>query len=258
MLADAVRDHQPSHLFALFSGGHDSLVSTHLASRHPAFNGVVHINTGIGVEQTRDYVRQTCDQHGWLLLEYHPDGKTYEQLVAERGMPYGPRSHSAMYYWLKQRQVRRLVAEHKQQPGDRIGLVTGIRRSESQRRMESVMGVPVRRIGAQLWLNPIIDWSARDCHDYIERHQLERNEVADVLHRSAECLCGALADQDEIWMLEWFYPEAAAEIHRLEQVAAANGQPAKWAHRHRVDTNDDQLELDGLELCHGCQVRAGQ
>ena len=34
-------------VYALFSGGHDSLCSTFIASRHPLFQGVVHLNTGI-------------------------------------------------------------------------------------------------------------------------------------------------------------------------------------------------------------------
>jgi tRNA(Ile)-lysidine synthase TilS/MesJ len=34
-----------SHLFGLFSGGHDSLCATHVASRHPRFTRAAHINT---------------------------------------------------------------------------------------------------------------------------------------------------------------------------------------------------------------------
>src|SRR4249920_2790823 len=95
----AILEHRPSHVFALFSGGHDSLCSTHLASQWPEFTAAVHVNTGIGIQETRTFVRDTCREHGWPLLEYHPDAKTYEDLVREKGMPRGPKSHNTMYYW---------------------------------------------------------------------------------------------------------------------------------------------------------------
>ena len=44
----AVREYRPSHLFALFSGGHDSLTATAITAQHPRFTAAVHINTGIG------------------------------------------------------------------------------------------------------------------------------------------------------------------------------------------------------------------
>lgn len=253
-LVEAVEAHKPSHVFALFSGGHDSLCSTHLAAQHPAFSAVVHVNTGIGVEQTREFVRTTCKDQGWPLLEYHPDAKTYEDLVREKGMPRGPQSHNTMYYWLKQRQIRRLVADHKQGRHGRVVLVTGIRQRESGRRMESTISVPIRRNGAQVWVNPILDWSAADCNRYIAERGLRRNEVSDVLHRSGECLCGALADHTEIGMIDRFYPAAGAEIHRLEAVAAKAGLPSKWAYA-APSMPVEQTAFD-LELCTSCVAHA--
>src|SRR5438105_52319 len=137
VIETAVVAHHPRRLFALFSGGHDSLASTYIASLHPASSGAVHINTRIGIEETRQFVRETCTARGWPLIELFPDRKTYDDLVLERGFPHGPKSHNTMYYWLKQRQVRRLVKQHKQGRFDRIGLVTGIRVAESARRMQS-------------------------------------------------------------------------------------------------------------------------
>ena len=37
VIDQAVAEHKPSHVFALFSGGHDSLTSTHIAAQHPSF-----------------------------------------------------------------------------------------------------------------------------------------------------------------------------------------------------------------------------
>ncbi len=86
----AVAAHKPVAVWAAFSGGHDSLVNTHLTSQHPAFTGVVHINTGIGIEETREFVRRVCGEFGWRLIEVYPPRITYEQMCLERGMPGGP------------------------------------------------------------------------------------------------------------------------------------------------------------------------
>lgn len=238
--------------FALFSGGHDSLCSTHLAMTTGVADTVVHINTGVGIEQTRSFVRDTCAAHGWPLIEMHPDGKTYRDLVAEKGMPGGPKAHNTMYYWLKQRQIRRLVREHKQHRGDRVRLVTGIRVQESERRLASVMAAPEHRIGAQLWTNPILDWSKADCNAYMAQHGLARNVVVDLLHRSGECLCGALAHHSEMRELERWFPDAAAELHTYEQLARDHGHLEDvWAGRLTVSRTQMRLPL-----CHSCEAAA--
>lgn len=240
-----------SKLFALFSGGHDSLCSTKIASTHPKFQAAVHINTGIGIQETRQFVRDTCKEQGWPLIELFPDGKTYRQLVLDKGFPRGPKSHNTMYYWLKQRQVRRLIREHKTHRFDRIGLATGIRIQESQRRMAAALSVPVRREGAQVWLSPILDWSALQCSEFMAEQNLKRNQVVDLLHRSGECLCGALAHHTELKEIELWYPEAAGEIRKLQDECVERGlKCSRWA---TISSKQPNLNQKTLPLCVGCQ-----
>jgi 3'-phosphoadenosine 5'-phosphosulfate sulfotransferase (PAPS reductase)/FAD synthetase len=251
VLERAVSEYEPSHVFALFSGGHDSLCSTAVAAAHPAFTGAVHINTGIGIAETRTFVRETCAARGWPLLEMHPDAKTYRDLVIEKGLPAGPKAHNTVYFWLKQRQVRRLVREHKVGRRGRVVLVSGIRKAESERRMAAVMAQPIHRIGAQVWVNPILSWTKADCHDFMAAQGLARNPVVDLLHRSGECLCGALAHHSEIRDIELWYPAAAAEIHGYESLARERGHIEDvWARRLRR-VSRQQLRLD-LPLCSSC------
>jgi len=197
-------------------------------------------------------VRETCAEQGWPLIEMHPDGKTYRDLVIEKGMPEGPKSHNTMYYWLKQRQVRRLVAEHKRDWNDRIGLVTGIRTAESERRMTAVMSVPVHRFGAQVWINPILDWAKTQCNEYMEAASLKRNPVVDLLHRSGECLCGAMAKPSELPDIVSWFPEAGKEIRSYEQLARDHGHlEDRWA-GPRLRVSRDQMRFD-LPLCSSCE-----
>lgn len=262
ILEDAIEAHDPSHVFAMFSGGHDSLCATHLTSQLTRFTGAAHINTGIGIEETREYVRRTCRERGWDLYEKHATDPTYEELVLEKGFPRGQASHNAMLYYLKQQQWNRLVAEHKRgwhgrpKRFDRIMLVTGIRRSESNRRMGREMSEPWTRKGSQVWVNPILLWDEQDKASYMDQHTLPRNPVVDHLHRSGECLCGALANHREIEEIEFFYPEAAERIHGLERKCEQKGLvDCRWAYPSQAPgkTWDDvhPSEVD-LQLCMDC------
>lgn len=260
IIEDAVLEHEPSHIFGCFSGGHDSLTATAIAASYPGFTSAFHANTGIGIEETREFVREVSEREGWGLVEHYPDRYTYRDLVLEMGFPRGPESHNRMLYYLKQRAIDRLVREHKTHHKDRIALVTGIRRQESDRRMNAAMSVPFTRDGAKLWINPIIDWTAVDCTEFIDWHPtLERNEVVDLLHRSGECLCGALAHHAEIEEIERWYPEAAEHIHRLEEEARqANLVDHRWAYPSQAPGKTwDEVhpsEVD-TQLCNGCLAR---
>lgn len=244
---------QSTPVFALFSGGHDSLASTAIAAKRPDFKAAVHINTGIGIEETREFVHETCKAQGWPLIELHAE-RTYEELVLTRGgFPSGPKSHNSMYYYLKQRQVRRLVREHKQGRFGRVGLVTGIRLDESQRRMGAGISVPERREGAQVWLNPILYWTAFKVSQFIDSEWLKRNQVVDTLHRSGECLCGALARPDEIRDIEIWYPKVAERIHALEAQARELGLASTtWANRNA--SRKGLAQTKALALCSSCQM----
>jgi 3'-phosphoadenosine 5'-phosphosulfate sulfotransferase (PAPS reductase)/FAD synthetase len=272
----AVQEHKITKLFGLFSGGHDSLSAVAVASEHPAFTAAAHLNTGIGIQATRQFVSDTCQRHGWPLLELWPPkdrngerpGKTYHDLVVKgyrtkkgevyQGFPNGPKSHHTMYYHLKQRQIRRLVREHKSHRLERIGLVTGVRSQESTRRMTAALAVEVRRDGCQVWINPILSWTKDDCNAYIGHRELERNIVVDVLHRSGECLCGALASPGELPEIEDWYPKDVAPIREIERECAASGIPGcKWADAPpgcSVEPLDEQWT--DLPLCVGCMKRS--
>lgn len=232
---EAIGREQPSHIFALFSGGHDSLCSTHLASTLDGFSGVVHCNTGIGIEQTREFVREVCADNDWRLIEVHPDRFTYRDLIlganGYTGFPGGPKSHMRFYYYLKQRGIDRVVREHKTGPKDRIGLVTGIRRNESVRRMAGAFAEPAQREGAKLWLNPILDWTDADKNAYMAEYDLPRNPVVDLLHRSGECLCGAFTRKGEFREIELWYPDTAAYIKDLEGQVQEVEPGSYWGRR---------------------------
>jgi len=261
----------------LFSGGHDSLTACHVASLHPAFSLAAHINTGIGVPQTREFVRWTCEHEGWLLAEYHAEhdcGQSYEQLVIERGFP-GPPHHYKMYNRLKERCLNVLKKEAKTGHSRRakVLLVSGCRSQESERRLGNTE--PMQIAGSFVWSAVIHDWSKDDCNRYIEAMGLRRNPVVDLIHKSGECLCGAFAQPPEhpytgergpeFRELAMWFPEAAAEIERIEAKVRAAGHEWNWDERRpkALDEAKRGQELmfpmggkPAMPLCYSCEKQA--
>lgn len=272
VIDQAVEQFKLKAIYALFSGGHDSLVSTHVAFHHHLFAGVVFIDTGTGLKETRQFVDETCKTHGW---EMHV-GKgawSYEQLIIAYGFP-GPASHNYMYRYLKERPLeamrQELARKHatiktitrgkskgnvKSIPGN-IGFVTGIRQEESLQRMGVVE--PFHKQKSIHWIAPLFDWSKLQCTQYITDHQMKRSIVGDMLGMSGECFCGSHARPDERRVTETLYPEQGKRIEgweKLVKVATEIGYldvPQKrqcWGGDRSISPQQIQL----FPLCHYCR-----
>lgn len=235
----------------LFSGGNDSTVLAHLM-RHRA-DHAVHCNTTIGIEATRQFVRDTCKTWNLDLIE-RTAPTSYRDLVLERGFP-GPAHHFKMYSRLKERaldQVRTELLTNRRR--ERILFIAGRRRAESDRRKN----IPLyEKDGSAIWASPIAMWTKHDMTMY--RAVMERdgdpvpfNPVTDALGMSGECLCGAFAKPDELDRIQAWYPDTAAEIRQLEtDVAAAGHKPpfCHWGHGQGKPT-----EKTGA-MCTSCDLR---
>lgn len=269
ILAEAREKHDPKLTFPMFSGGHDSLVASHVAMEHGGGDCVVHINTGVGIPRTRTFVRRTAVRCGWPLLEYKarentqadgtPDPQKYEELVMRWGFP-GPPHHAKMYNRLKGRQIARLCRDFRDYRGQRFILATGLRRQESDRRM--AYDSAIDRDGGKVWVNPIFEWTAEDCEQYRERHDLPSNPVKEKLCMSGECLCGAFAREGELAEIKAVAPDVGEWIEQLEDRVADAGFPWGWEERRPAwwdDMKEGQSFLPGTEpdeldqhLCTGC------
>jgi 3'-phosphoadenosine 5'-phosphosulfate sulfotransferase (PAPS reductase)/FAD synthetase len=161
-----------------------------------------------------------------------------------------------MFRLLKERRVEDLVRMTKTARTDRVLLVAGARAQESQRRMGTAKVVLRRR--AQVWVNPILNWSHDDKYDYMTAQQLPRNPVVDHLHMSGECLCGSFANMPrsgELDQIDFFYPDAAAHIHNLEQEVFAAGAWPNWGQKRPLDFDQRGQRQPWLPLCQDCPTR---
>jgi 3'-phosphoadenosine 5'-phosphosulfate sulfotransferase (PAPS reductase)/FAD synthetase len=232
ILRDAIVEHEPRKIFALFSGGNDSTVLVSWARRQlgSLLDAAVFIDTGTALPGVREFVETYCADRAVPLLVYEA-GDEYERMVREQGFP-GPAAHRFAYVRLKERQVDALVRDHKTAAADRIMLLTGVRRAESSRRMGTSHAV--RRDGAQVWVAPLIDWTDEDMRSFRQRHELPESDVAALIHRSGECNCGAFAAPGEREQLRSLWPawfqEQIAPLEAATRARWGDGRPGPVVH----------------------------
>lgn len=233
ILDEAIATYRPAKVFALFSGGHDSLTSLHLSQ--PYIDAAVHIDTGTGIPATRQFVEEVCSAWDVPLLVLETPRAVYERIVLRTdiggGFP-GPAQHHITYHLLKAQRLQEFQRDFAGK-GERLLLVAGARSAESKRRMVGIGSKehepPRGRLGKCAWANPIVHWDQREMTAYARRFDLPRNLVVDVLHRSGECLCGAMANPAEMDEIKLWFPEHAEWLLSLQEKAAAAGKRfCKW------------------------------
>lgn len=267
-----IEQFDPIAVVGLLSGGHDSMTANLIAHESGA-NLSLHVNTGIGVEQTRDYVRESCASRNWRLEEYKatentyadgtPDPQVYEDIIREYGFP-GQGQHGTMYVKLKERQLKRFERDISATSKRPVVYLSGARLDESERRMGTVNVKPTVN-GRTIWMNPIFDFSKSDCSKCMNHFGIPRNEVVDLIHKSGECLCGAFAEPGELAELKVWFPNVAKRITDLEKEIAEKfpwgweDKPPTWF-QEKKQGQTFMFDYDKLSqeqpLCRKCNLSA--
>lgn len=233
-------------LWALVSGGKDSVTMAHVLATRGRLRGVAFIDTGIACPDTRPFVERLCDREGWELKVTRTP-VSYEEFVLKYGFP-GPAQHSVVMSALKGRAIREL-RKHV----DGLVLASGVRRLESARRSRSVLrresieGVPI--------VAPISEWPTSQVWSYLRAHDLEVSPAYATLHMSGDCLCGAYAQPDEPYMIRAFYPDVAERLARLEgrlAVEKPGCRYKRWGGSVGIGGAKRQTKMESF-LCQSCQ-----
>lgn len=246
--------------YAMFSGGHDSLVSTHYCMENGHTDAVLHLDTGTGIPENEQYVRDVCDRNGWQLRIETPN-KSLAEFAKEWGFP-GSAAHGWAYRYFKAHSLQRVAADLDEKPH----FWTGVRKDESERRMRTVKSETQEdATGRWMWHAPIADWSKQDCEDYIEEHELPRNSVVENIHRSGECYCGAFAHRDEeLVELQAHYPDHYERLMGVEQQVqdeiGTSEDHCFWGHSEMSSKELRALIAEHDEaqmvLCSDCELAA--
>jgi 3'-phosphoadenosine 5'-phosphosulfate sulfotransferase (PAPS reductase)/FAD synthetase len=272
IITNAANYYNLDAVYSLFSGGSDSLCATYIASHHPLFKGVVHIDTGIGIPEVQEYVKETCDRFKWNLRIYEAMKYTtakgelkpqdYNELVKSMGFP-GPAGHRIMYTRLKERPLRQAYRElkilHK-----KLAWSTGIRMNESARRSAHFKNAAQKggfdKHQSRIWINPILFWDKDRKHELISDKNLPVNPVYQHLCKSGECLCGAFAKPGELLELQIHYPEVYKRLNNL-YLEIKNDYPWNWEQepnkefiKQRQSERGGQMQLEFFSpTCFSCQ-----
>lgn len=250
----AIESFRPVKIFVGFSGGFDSLVATHWSMNHVPGCEVFHANTGIGIERTRQFVRDTCVENGWPLTEIRAKedcGQDYDKIVKQQGFP-GPAMHSRMFQRLKERPVWQLLRKNKTSRSDNVMLITGIRQDESQRR-SGYKYTLLDFTGNLLWVNAFYYKNKGWFSDYIQQNGLKQNPVSQILGMSGECLCGAFAHKGEKELIKLVCPDTHARIERLEAEVNAAGFDWGWEDAPTKTRKDNKTRDLFMPFCVGCE-----
>jgi hypothetical protein len=276
---EAVATYKPDAIIAAFSGGNDSIVSTHFAVEQYGAT-VVHCDTGIGIRKTRSHVDNTATRYGWDLRVSHasPSGKpgpldpsslpvgrwtdaetAYEEFVLNHGFP-GPAQHGRMYQRLKERPLLRVARELRSGRAKKVLVISGIRHDESSVRAGYKRAIQAPPKTFLVWTNPFYYHTAMDFESYRDEFGLPRNPVKARVGISGECLCGAYASEGEKELVRSVEPETAGYLDRLEDRVRANGFPWGWGEqppKAYLDSKRGQMfmfpTLVGFEpMCVGC------
>jgi 3'-phosphoadenosine 5'-phosphosulfate sulfotransferase (PAPS reductase)/FAD synthetase len=268
IMAEAVAEYRPVEIFAGFSGGHDSLVSTHFTMGWSGEATALHLNTGIGIEATRRFVRSTAADRSWSFHEA-TTAESYDDMILGRveGVPGGfpgPAMHATYYQRLKERPLRKVASEARSghPRGERrwVMIVTGIRGDESAVRTGYQRAVSVQATDSLVWVNPFYWATADHFRAYRERHDLPSNPVCTRLGFSGECLCGAFADTGELCRIRATCPATADRIEALQVEAANAGYPwgyeqgpPRWFAAAKRGQSFFPFHDGHRPMCHNCE-----
>lgn len=197
--------------YALLSGGKDSTLAAYEMHLQGRLEGVVFIETGIGLTITKEYVTMLSQKFGWNL--YISQGYTdYSSYVLKHGFPH---KHSNVMHILKADAIRRFISSRKKLGIDPIILFSGVRATESKNRARWVQ--PRSEKWGAIWENPIRTLTSNQVWDKLKEYGIPLNSAYETIGRSGDCLCGAFSTDSEKLLIAKFHPEIYNKIVFLEE-----------------------------------------
>ena len=247
ILSEVMNDYGRDKFYALVSGGKDSITAAVVTDRIKKLEGVIFVDTTIGVDETREFVESVCKARGWSLIILRPK-VTYDDMVMKYGFP-GPSHHRMAFIYLKWQPIYYWIRHHKDR--DRIALISGVRRHESKRRGRNAQKIKIDgSCKHMVWVAPIIEWTDKQVWSFIRNEGLKVSPCYAKLHISGDCLCGAYAKRGEAELIQLFYPEIAERLRDLEKRCPK--EYCKWGNSSSMTGVKCQKSMEDY-LCADCR-----
>ncbi len=199
--------------WALLSGGKDSTLAAYEMDLRGRLQGVIYIDTGIGLRETREYVEDLANKYDWKLMIFKGYVR-YDEYVLKHGFPT-PAGHSQMMHILKLDAVRRFISWSKKEFGETPLLFSGVRSQESDRR--SRWARRFQYYQGAIWECPIFHYDTNKVWELHYKYNIPINSAYGILGKSGDCLCGAFGTLEEKKLIQKYYPYLAEHIEYLEK-----------------------------------------
>jgi 3'-phosphoadenosine 5'-phosphosulfate sulfotransferase (PAPS reductase)/FAD synthetase len=187
----------------MFSGGKDSQAAYEMCQiLGVKLDAILHVNTGCGLPETTEYVREFVETTGLHYIEAD-SGAAYENYVRRKGffgVGTGRNSaHSFAFHVCKRTAYKRELANFRDRKrGRNILLINGARLSESDNRDSNMRGKYIKSdsykngkpASPNYWVSPLLDWSDADRSTFLAEQKCPINPVSKAICRSGECMCG--------------------------------------------------------------------
>ena len=222
-----------------YSGGKDSgIVLDLVATKYPNFfKGVIYVDTGIGTDDTKNFVIKFCKEKNYPLHILSPENVTakgkgnlangqpfnYENLVKTFGFPKQS-FHNNTMAWLKYYPMRAFI-DSRWEKGERPALISGVRKNESARRKHAskYTSCPLDKSDSIIFVKPIYYKTNSWVSEYWIKTGMKKSPCYNTIHLSGDCLCGCFADSKELKLIEMFHPEVFKKIKDLEKLIDKEG-----------------------------------
>ena len=260
ILTTAVETFKPVALIALFSGGYDSMITTHILHRlntHGLPIQVWAIDTQLAADGWREYVQGVATGQGWNFQIY--DNKigfqAFVKLVEKFGCPRSRQGHTTVFRRLKERGLDAILKVNKRHYTDKVLFVSGMRRAESPDRQEAK---EVERVGIsnKIFAAPIVHWTNDECDFYRIENNLPDNPFYNTVKGSGDCQCN-WGNFINMRTLQKYSPAlAAGNVATIDQISREShgyGWDGKIeAQAEFLQDFSDEAELTSPFLCTGC------
>lgn len=263
ILDNAIDQWQPVALVSLFSGGYDSMITTHILHRldtHGLPVQVWAIDTNLAADGWHEYVNSVASRFGWNLQIYD-NKKGFNQfvtLIKFYGCPRTRKMHTYVFQKLKERGFDAILKMNKTKRSDKVLFVSGMRRAESEYRKDAD---EVQRIGKsnKIFAAPIVHWENEECDWYRVEYGLPDNPFYSTVKGSGDCQCN-WGNFITYRMLEKHSPElAVGNVAKIDEISRKlhgygwDGQIEGQA--EMFEDFEDNSQLTSPFLCAGCSRR---
>ena len=240
-----VKEYYIKSLVCCFSGGKDSLVSTHYVlseldgfESHDIKKYVVFVDTTVMCPGTTEFVQKVADDYGWNLKILKPK-IDFWTLVGAKGYPMPSMRRRWCCYYLKLEPIKDFVQGLEPQRAE----VTGLRREESFKRRKMPFIYYLRK--GRVWkYAPIIDWTEKQVLRYMDEHSLPMPPHYK-LGIPETCLCGAYASKKIMENVRGQFPDFFQKFVKLE--ARFKSQGAAFYFQNRPQYAKDFLKQKTLD-----------